>query len=172
MFSTNSSYTQLVKHTENIEKIQSKKMKKADISERISAVIAHNHVSINKFAIKLGYKRAQSVYDIVNGKVLPSFDFLYKFTTSEFSEKINIRWLISGEGEMLIDDDSRLEEPVARYSKMNGGFNPEWLKYIESKDQKIIEMAEEIGRLRSKFEGLERDYNIPANENPPFGKGA
>jgi len=72
----------------------------ADISERISKIIEFIGISRNAFAKKLGYERAQTVYDIINGKSAPSFDFLQRFALSEYSEAINLEWLITGNGEM------------------------------------------------------------------------
>lgn len=139
--------------------------KNTGIAERVADIIAYNNISINKFALRLGYKRAQSVYDIVNGKVLPSFDFLFKFTTSELSRNINIRWLISGEGEMLIGDHTRLEEPVGKYAKNDISFNSDWRQYIESKDQKIIELAETIGQIRAELSILSATDHSQKQDN-------
>lgn len=75
--------------------------KNTNISERISQVIKFYGVTKNQFGAKLGYTRSQSVYDIIEGKSKPSYDFFLKFINSEYSEKINAEWLISGNGEML-----------------------------------------------------------------------
>ena len=72
-----------------------------EISERILQMIDNLGTTKNKFAVKLGYPRSQTLYDIINGKSAPSFDFFYKFLISEYSEIINIVWLITGQGEML-----------------------------------------------------------------------
>src|SRR5690554_843995 len=74
--------------------------KNTDISERILKVIDYFGVSRNDFALTLGYDRSQTIYDIVNRKSKPSFDFFQKFMNSEFSEQINLKWLFTGLGEM------------------------------------------------------------------------
>ena len=71
------------------------------ISERILAVLDYLNISRNVFAKKLGYTRSQSVYDIINGKSKPSYDFFNKLFSSEYSELINSVWLITGRGNML-----------------------------------------------------------------------
>lgn len=128
--------------------------KKQNISDRISEIIAYHNLSVNRFAIKLGYNRAQSVYDIVNGKVMPSYDFFYKFACSELSENINLRWLITGDETMLTDPGlSTLKEPDITYGETSQK-EALWINYLQQKDNKMIEMAEEIGRLRSHIREL------------------
>lgn len=72
--------------------------KNTEISERINQLIDYVGDSKNEFAKKLGYERSQSIYDISNGKSKPSFDFFEKLLNSEYSEIINIEYLISGIG--------------------------------------------------------------------------
>lgn len=78
--------------------------KNAEISARIAKVLQYTGETRNSFAVKLGYERAQTVYDIMNMKSAPSYDFFRRFSISEFSDKININWLLSGEGSMLCTD--------------------------------------------------------------------
>ena len=64
--------------------------KNTDISARIAEILDYINESKNSFALKLGYERAQTVYDIINGKSAPSYDFFKKFQLSEYSDIINI----------------------------------------------------------------------------------
>lgn len=75
--------------------------KNTSISERLFKVIDFLGVSKNYFAKKLGYERSQALYDILNNKAKPSFDFFDKFLNSEYSVNINTDWLITGKGSML-----------------------------------------------------------------------
>ena len=75
--------------------------KSTDISARIAEILDYINESKNSFALKLGYERAQTVYDIINGKSAPSYDFFKKFQLSEYSDIINIDWLLIGRGSML-----------------------------------------------------------------------
>ena len=79
-------------------------MKNTDISERISQLLINQEVSKNEFAKKLGYNRSQSIYDIINGKAKPSYDFFQKLYNSEYSEIINPIWLLTGKGNMLLEE--------------------------------------------------------------------
>lgn len=117
--------------------MQEKNKKNAGISERILQIIENENINRNVFAQKLGYLRSQTVYDIINGKCMPSYEFFLKFIHSEFSEKYCIKWLISGEGEMLKDIPS-----------VSLGAEAE-------RDE-----SELISKLRKQIEGLERELEM------------
>jgi phage repressor protein C with HTH and peptisase S24 domain len=76
-------------------------MKNTIISERLIQLIEYLGVNPNDFAKKLGYTRSQAVYDMIGGKSKPSFDFFDKLLNSEYSEKANLEWIISGRGDMV-----------------------------------------------------------------------
>jgi hypothetical protein len=80
--------------------MQEKTDKDAEISARIKQVIDFLGLTPSGFALGLGYKRAQSIYDYTSGKVKPGFEFFNLFLKSKYSQFINVAWLISGEGEM------------------------------------------------------------------------
>ena len=75
--------------------------KNTEISERIEMLLTHLGINRNLFAKTLGYDRSQTVYDIINGKAKPSYDFFDRFLNSEYSDIINLEWLISEKGDML-----------------------------------------------------------------------
>ncbi len=81
--------------------------KNAEISARVDSLIKDAGETANSFAKTLGYPRAQTIYDIVNGKAAPSYDFFNKFALSEFSAKYNLHWLLTGQGDM-----NRKEQPT------------------------------------------------------------
>lgn len=85
-----------------------------DISERVSEILTHTGDTRNSFAVKLGYERAQTVYDILNSKNAPSYDFFRKFQLSEFSDIIETDWLLTGRGSMLKEE--RTEKPEINYA--------------------------------------------------------
>lgn len=80
--------------------MQDKLNKNTEISERISKLLDFLGVNANEFAKKLGYDRSQTVYDVLNGKSAPSFDFFNRLLISEYSVKINVRWLLTGKGDI------------------------------------------------------------------------
>ena len=120
-------------------------MKKiTNISERIKEIIDTLGISRNEFATKLGYNRSQNIYDIVNGKSKPSFDFFEKFLNSEYSETISIKWLITGNDEMNLikkecnNDDKPISDQLIEIQK----------ELIAYKDKEINELKKEIARLK------------------------
>lgn len=88
--------------------------KNTEISERIKNLLIILELNANSFAKALGYERSQAVYDMLNGKAAPSFDFFSKILNSEYSDKINIQWIIDGKGEPLLNTapDKEKKRPV------------------------------------------------------------
>lgn len=78
--------------------------KNAEISARVGLMIDLLHTNPNKLANALGYGRAQTIYDILNGKAAPSYDFFKRFLASGYAAFISLRWLISGEGLPIIEE--------------------------------------------------------------------
>jgi phage repressor protein C with HTH and peptisase S24 domain len=85
-----------------------------EVSERLSQVIDFLGSNPNEFANKLGYNRSQAVYDMLNGKSKPSFDFFQKLLNSEYSETVDLEWLVTGRGDMLKNETKprRAEEKL------------------------------------------------------------
>jgi len=77
--------------------------KSSDISERILQLIDDLKVNPNLFAKTLGYNRSQAIYDIINRKAKPSFDFFNKLINSEYSEHIDLIWIISGKKSKIVN---------------------------------------------------------------------
>lgn len=82
--------------------MQKSKKINTDISERIKYLLDFKGVNANSFAKELGYQRSQTLYDIINRKSAPSYDFFLRFENAGYSEIFNIRWLLNGNGEMLV----------------------------------------------------------------------
>lgn len=88
--------------------------KNTEISDRISELIEALGINPNAFAVALGYKRSQTIYDIVNGKCAPSFDFFNKLATSEFASKVNLHWVLTGQGAIFTEPSARTENEVPK----------------------------------------------------------
>ena len=87
--------------TEYSDMKQEKENKNAEISARIMKVVEYLGETANSFALKLGYQRAQTIYDIRDMKSAPSYDFFKRFSNAGYSAIINLDWLLTGEGSML-----------------------------------------------------------------------
>ena len=133
-----------------------KSIKITEISARIANILETEGITRNDFALKLGYSRSQTVYDIMNGKSAPSFDFFYRFVVSEYSERYNIEWLVAGKGEIFKSDFIEPDPPALTKDATIKQFFEQFDPYIARKDAKIVEQAEEIGRLKARIEELER----------------
>jgi phage repressor protein C with HTH and peptisase S24 domain len=105
--------------------MQEKNKKNTEISARILQIIENQEVTPNLFAKKLGYDRSQTVYDIINSKSAPSYDFFKRFEISEYSEIINISWLLTGQGEML----------KTKSTKINTTSSKRFSQIVDSKDK-------------------------------------
>lgn len=77
--------------------------KDTEISERVFLMIQKLSSNPNSFAAGLGYTRSQTIYDILNGKSAPSYDFFRRFMLSPYSQQISIDWLLTGRGKMTIE---------------------------------------------------------------------
>lgn len=84
---------------ENI--IPESNVKNTEISERVFLMIQKLSSNPNSFAAGLGYTRSQTIYDILNGKSAPSYDFFRRFMFSPYSQQISIDWLLTGRGKMM-----------------------------------------------------------------------
>ncbi|MBQ4392071.1 MAG: peptidase S24 [Prevotella sp.] len=87
-----------------------KSEKITEISARIAEILEKEGVSRNDFASKLGYSRSQTVYDIVNAKSAPSYDFFNRFALSEYSEIYSLDWLLTGKGEMHKEKSEKITD--------------------------------------------------------------
>jgi len=139
--------------TEYSELIQIFMNKIAEISDRLSEIIEYLDVNPNSFAKKLDYKRSQTVYDILNGKIKPSYDFFRRFVNSEYSEIFNIEWLLAGKGNKLkIDKDEMAAITVNEKAAFYGE-----CKLCPEKDKMINFLNNEIELLRAEKEEIKED---------------
>lgn len=115
----------------------------AEISARIETIIDSCATTPNNFAKVLGYGRAQTIYDIINRKCAPSYDFFNRFTDSEYSAIINLRWLLNGEGEMWTDFMLKLthENKVEVVQDVNNGISVSSWQVDNSMEKALMEVA-------------------------------
>ena len=120
----------------------------AEISARVDTIIECCATTPNNFAKILGYNRAQTVYDIQNRKCAPSYDFFNRFTDSEYSVIINLRWLLNGEGEMWTDFMRRLshDDQITVVDQVNHGISVSSFQMEQTVDRTIRQV--ELDRLK------------------------
>lgn len=96
-------------------------IKNTDISERIEKMLLYLNINRNNFAQNIGYERSQTLYDIISGKSKPSYDFFLKFLNSEYSELIDINWLITGNGNMI--KENKINSSILNTGTIKGNNN-------------------------------------------------
>lgn len=114
---------------------------KSEFSDRLMQIIDNEEEKITVFASKMGFQRRTALYDILNKKCLPSFEFFYLFETSEYSKKYNLNWILTGKGEMI------------QNSSKKGHINSEkcfekMTNYIEMLENEVKKLKEEIKNLK------------------------
>ena len=140
--------------------MQKKEHKNTEISERISKLIEALGIKPNAFALALGYNRSQTIYDIVKGKSAPSFDFFNKLAMSEYSEILNMDWVLTGRGEILLSKtpEKPYKENVGKFVGENVGFpnlrkshtNPEYPTGEESFEKNVADVVvDKVFKLRT-----------------------
>lgn len=87
------------------------------LSDRIQAIVDHSGLSIPKYSVAIGTKTPQAIRDLIAGRTKSlSADMQSKILS--YSSKINPSWLLTGEGEMLINEkDHSLDS--SNFSEMN-----------------------------------------------------
>ena len=140
--------------------MKKKEHKNTEISERISKLIEALGIKPNAFALALGYNRSQTIYDIVKGKSAPSFDFFNKLAMSEYSEILNMDWVLTGRGEILLSKtpEKPYKENVGKFVGENVGFpklrkshtNPEYPTGEESFEKNVADVVvDKVFKLRT-----------------------
>lgn len=165
------------KDTEYSDMSKTNKEKIAEISARIDTIIECCATTPNNFAKVLGYSRAQTIYDIQNRKCAPSYDFFNRFTDSEYSAIINLRWLLNGEGEMWTDFMRRLthEEQIIVVDNVNHGISVSSYQVATEVDiavnrNTLNELQKENGELRSRAKLADKYYKTTLEQAKQIGR--
>lgn len=104
------------------------------------------------FAAKLGVSEANIRGYIKN--VVPKADILEKIV---ISYEVNAMWLLTGLGyESLPNQVEDMPAPLTESSSV-ADFFKQYEPYIQRKDAKIIQQAEEIGALKEQIKQLQRE---------------
>lgn len=143
--------------------------KNTEISARIAELIERVGEKPSSFAKRLGYSRAQTIYDILNGKSAPSYDFFNRFANTEYSARIDLQWLLTGKGDMLKTKSSQSTKIGGNSpnSTDKDNNNPslsqtfitdivdKFLATIKNKDEKQAELAEKIAEQAAEISRLQ-----------------
>lgn len=137
----------------------------------IEALADYLKISVAELSQKAGYERAQSFYDVLNGKTKNISPKMANNIVSAFPE-INKDWLLTGNGEMLIEEEE--EEPYLRAERNKYGLSLQRiqeltnlpLKTLKAYDNGSKEMPDDIlEAFENLFERIENEYNEREEEN-------
>uniref|UniRef100_UPI0040470F9B hypothetical protein n=1 Tax=Roseivirga sp. TaxID=1964215 RepID=UPI0040470F9B len=119
------------------------------VNDRLQLIMKHFDLSVNSLAKELNLSRT-AIHNIVseNGRrTSPSHDFYTKL--KESYENINLNWLITGEGKMLLEDTQHMAaESPGEYKTTN----PEKSDLSEA----LIKIQEELGAVKQRIDRLEK----------------
>lgn len=89
---------------------------KEEVSARMLLLMSKLNLNKNQLSLKLGFANVV-IGNITNLRNLPSFDFLYRL--KKYDNRINMNWLVSGEGEAFIEEiQSTPSENVELYKSL------------------------------------------------------
>ena len=77
---------------------------KSIVSARFNSLLQALNLSVPDLARSLGYSRYDKLYNISNGKNLPSFEIMHDITNKFVS--VNSNWLLTGKGNMFSYEES------------------------------------------------------------------
>lgn len=127
--------------------------KNGTIHERIRHLVDNYADGKNTvFAAKLGVSEA-NIRGYIKG-VIPKADVLEKIV---IYYEVNAMWLLTGLGSEHLPNSEPGNPILATKATEIKTFFGQLEPYIQSKDAKIIQQAEEIGRLRERISQLERE---------------
>lgn len=126
--------------------------------ERIISVCKIDNLTLNALAKRIGLKTPQRFYDIKKGKHGISKDLAEKIKSLYLN--INIPWLLTGEGEMLLNLPSETTNFTSNDIDLNKIF-----EIIEHKDKQLDRVIEAIEKRDEKINTLiasieQRENNI------------
>ncbi len=112
----------------------------------------------------LGTNKA-GISDIKSGRKKISVELLRRMKLSY--PNINLNWIIMGVGDMYCLDSGPDTEPIAvTRDTLLVDFFKQFNPVLEQKEEKLLQQAEEIGRLREQLEQARRDIErLEAGKN-------
>ena len=148
-------------------------MKTLNPPQIIEALAEYLKISVAELSQKAGYERAQSFYDVLNGKTKNISPKMAKNIVSAFPE-INKDWLLTGNGEMLVQNTPEEEETYLRAERNKYGLSLQRiqeltnlpLKTLKAYDNGSKEMPDDIlEAFENLFHRIENEYNEREEEN-------
>jgi len=136
----------------------------------IEALAEYLKISVAELSQKAGYERAQSFYDVLNGKTKNISPKMAKNIVSAFPE-INKDWLLTGNGEMLVQntpEEEPEEETYLRAERNRYGLSLQRIQELTNlpmKKLKAYDNGDEdvpddiLEAFENLFQRIENEYN-------------
>lgn len=137
----------------------------------IEALAEYLKISVAELSQKAGYERAQSFYDVLNGKTKNISPKMAKNIVSAFPE-INKDWLLTGNGEMLVqntpEEEEEEEETYLRAERNRYGLSLQRIQELTNLPMKKLKaydngdenMPDDIlEAFENLFQRIENEYN-------------
>ena len=137
----------------------------------IEALAEYLKISVAELSQKAGYERAQSFYDVLNGKTKNISPKMAKNIVSAFPE-INKDWLLTGNGEMLVqntpEEEEEEEETYLRAERNRYGLSLQRIQELTNlpmKKLKAYDNGDEnipddiLEAFENLFQRIENEYN-------------
>ena len=113
-------------------------MPTSTIPERIQRIIDHSKMTRRAFGIKMGYRDGTFLFHLLNGRNGISAKLANSIV--EVYPEINYKWILAGEGEMIIEpkeDETSLGKRLDRLEKSLQNTNEKLELKIENLELKI-----------------------------------
>jgi hypothetical protein len=136
----------------------------------IEALADYLKISVAELSQKAGYERAQSFYDVLNGKTKNISPKMAKNIVSAFPE-VNKDWLLTGNGEMLVQntpEEEPEEETYLRTERNRYGLSLQRIQELTNlpmKKLKAYDNGDEdvpddiLEAFENLFQRIENEYN-------------
>lgn len=125
-------------------------------SERIKEFRKFTGLNFSKLAEEIGLNTVQTLYDIKNGKHGISKDVAEKIQAKYLN--VNIAWLLTGEGEMLIENsvvqNNQNGDNIHGHSVTVNKTEKDYIEIIKTQAEQLSKSQEQIDRLLSIIERI------------------
>ncbi len=123
------------------------------IHERMQLLVKALGLNVFKFTKEISEERAEKFYNIIKGKMKPSFETMHDI--GKRFPQVNFDWLLMGRGEMFLSIDPTLELEIATSTEE---LSPPSLQFVNrtemleqqiaDRDKMIMMLESEVGFLR------------------------
>ncbi len=117
-----------------------------DINIRILQLVDYFSLSRNKFAAEIGISSSR-MSNIATKRNRPDSEMLSRI--AETFTNINMTWVLTGKGEMLIDSSAHLNEPKSEYNKDCTGCKEKQrqIDHLQNTVEKLLEESKKDHEL-------------------------